>query len=290
MVTAYHGTGYGNERTMEHERTTEIRPSGPPPPPWYREQWWVFLVVLLLIVGGIIAFFALRDEAGEEERTVPDVVGLQEPDARATLQDAGFSVEVVRQPAEEPEGVVFGQDPRAGTVIEKDATVTIEVSLGQEETQTDTETVTETETETQTETEPPPTTTTPDVLGAAFGDAVEQVLEAGLLPDTYPVPSPDEGGTVVAQRPDPGTSAEQGTRVRLNVSEGEGERAEAAVPDLTGPELADALRACAEAGFTCLSLDREAPSAEERGEVIDQQPAAGSGAPELTQITLFVGR
>jgi serine/threonine-protein kinase len=267
-----------------------MRPGGPPPPPWYREHWWVFLVALLLIVGGIIAFFALRDEAGEDERTVPDVVGLQEPDARATLQDAGFPVEVVRQPSEEPEGVVFAQDPGGGTVVEEGTNVTIEVSLGQAETQTETVTETETETEAETETEPPATTTMPDVLGTELGDAVEQVLDAGLLPDTYPVPSSDERGTVVAQRPDPGTSAEEGARVRLNVSLGEGERADREVPDLTGPELAEALRTCADAGFTCRSLDREAPSAEERGEVIDQQPAAGSGAPELTQITLYVAR
>ena len=35
---------------------------------------------------------------------------------------------------------------------------------------------------------------------------------------------------------------------------------------------------------------RDAPSDEEVGEVLTQSPAAGTTAPILTQITLFVGR
>jgi hypothetical protein len=36
-------------------------------------------------------------------------------------------------------------------------------------------------------------------------------------------------------------------------------------------------------------LERAAPDEESRGESLDQRPAAGTNAPALTQITLFLG-
>ena len=45
-----------------------------------------------------------------------------------------------------------------------------------------------------------------------------------------------------------------------------------------------------EAGFTVLTIDRTAPHAGGGGEVILQRPAAGTEAPVLTHIRLYVGR
>ena len=64
----------------------------------------------------------------------------------------------------------------------------------------------------------------------------------------------------------------------------------AEVLDLTGLEASDARRRCREAGLTCRTVYRTAPSEEEQGEVLDQTPAAGETVLQLTQITLFVGR
>jgi len=60
--------------------------------------------------------------------------------------------------------------------------------------------------------------------------------------------------------------------VRLDVAVGEGPRPEETVPDLTGPEAVDARSICREAGFTCRTVYRDAPSQEELGEVLDQRP------------------
>ncbi len=274
------------------EPTTELRREPVPPPPWYREHWWIFLVVLLLIVGGIIAFFALRDRGGggEERRTVPDVVGLREAQARATLEDEGFSVDVVREQADEPEMTVVEQDPAAGSSVPTGSRVTITVSTGPQETQTETETVTETETETETETAPPETVEMPDAVGQDYAEAAAAVFDAGLIADTYPTPSDEPRGTVIAQNPAAGEEVERGSVVRLNVALGSGDRPPREVPDMTGPALADAHEQCRDAGFTCRTVYRDAPSAEEVGEVIDQAPAAGASTPELSQITLFTGR
>jgi beta-lactam-binding protein with PASTA domain len=69
-----------------------------------------------------------------------------------------------------------------------------------------------------------------------------------------------------------------------------GERPTGTVPDVTGPNELEARATARESGFTVRTIDRPAPSPEERGEVILQRPAPGTTAPLLTQIQLFVGR
>jgi beta-lactam-binding protein with PASTA domain len=251
-------------------------------------HWWVWL--LLLAIGVVVALGLLywwqqeEDDEAADTRAVPSVVGLTEQEAREVLEREGFEVEVEDEESEEPEDTVVAQEPEAGTELEEGGTVTLTVSRGPPETET--ETVVETETETA-ERE---TAEVPDVVGQDHVDAGDAVADAGFLPETYPVESAEEAGTVVAQNPDGGTELQEGERVRLNVSLGEGERPQSEVPDVTGPEVQDGLETCRDAGFTCRVVERDAPSQEEVGEVIDQQPAAGSTARQLTQITLFVGR
>jgi serine/threonine-protein kinase len=240
----------------------------------------VFLVVLLLVVGGIVAFFALRGSGGgnEQRAVVPHVVGAREPDARRALAQRGFSVDVVREQGAQPPGIVVDQRPGGGSRINRGSRVTITVSTGQAQTQTRTQTVTST----QTVTTGSSTVSMPDLGGAAYPDAVERLLGAGLLPDGYPVDSSEDRGTVVDQQPGPGTSVDAGSGVRLDVSLGQGDRAQRDVPDLTGMAVGRALEACAHAGFTCKTTGGATASTS----VASQEPAAASRAPELAQITL----
>jgi serine/threonine-protein kinase len=164
-----------------------------------------------------------------------------------------------------------------------------------------TTTAPETTTTTPTDTDGSPTTTTepepepepvavPDAVGRDHVEAGAAVDDAGLIANTVPVPSQEPQGTVVAQSPRAGTQLDEGSPVQLNVSLGPDPPAEAQVPDLTGPGEREARATCREANFTCVTRDTAAPSSEEVGEVVDQEPAAGTSAETLTQITLFVGR
>jgi len=261
------------------ERTTELRRGPAPPPPWYREYWWLWLVALLLIVAGIIAFFALRGDGGDvkqaEQRVkVPNVVGQPERTARATLEDLGFDVEVVRQSSDQPRGIVVEQDPGAGSRLAPGRSVSLSVSTGPEPTQT--------VTQTRTVTSGPETTELPDVVGEEYPDAVEQLVDAGFLPDSFAVDSTEERGNVVGEQPKGGTQVPAASPVRLDVSLGSGERDERQVPDLTGQPLGDALVACAQAGFTCRTAGGPGR------EVTGQRPVSG-GATELAQIELSTG-
>jgi beta-lactam-binding protein with PASTA domain/predicted Ser/Thr protein kinase len=67
--------------------------------------------------------------SGPAESTVPSVVGLTEANAINTLNNAGFSPEVVEQDTDDPtqDGRVLSQDPAANTTETEGATVTITV-------------------------------------------------------------------------------------------------------------------------------------------------------------------
>lgn len=62
-------------------------------------------------------------------RTVPDVTGLDQQTATTQLRDAGFRVEILRQPTTDPgeEGIVVGQQPAGGTRAPRGSVVTLYV-------------------------------------------------------------------------------------------------------------------------------------------------------------------
>jgi serine/threonine-protein kinase len=66
---------------------------------------------------------------GPTESQVPNVDGLSEEDARTTIEEAGFVVEVQREPTDDPNlhGSVLRQEPAGGSAAPEGSTVTIVV-------------------------------------------------------------------------------------------------------------------------------------------------------------------
>jgi serine/threonine-protein kinase len=64
---------------------------------------------------------------GPQDASVPDVEGLDEANARAKLEEAGFTVSVSDEPTDDPanDGFVLAQDPPGGDRAEPGATVVI---------------------------------------------------------------------------------------------------------------------------------------------------------------------
>ena len=269
------------------------------PRPWWRENLWAWLLVLLLLVLGAIGliWYLQSDDGGGDRAIVPAVVGKTETEAIREVERAGLKPVVTPAENERPRGEVFAQTPGGGSQLKEGEPVVLNVSTGPPSTTT----VTTTTTTTQTATTPTPTATVeqpppaapvivPDLVGQDQVAAGEALESAGLVADSYPVPSQQPAGTVVSQRPAPGTQLTQGKIVRLNVSQGPGPREASEIPDVTGLEASEARQRARIEGFTVRTVFREAPTQEELGEVLTQSPAAGTTAPILTQITLFVGR
>jgi len=219
---------------------------------------------------------------------MPNVVGMQQQQAEQRVRAAGLEPNVEGEPSDRPENTVISQDPGAGTRLDEGEEVVLGVSRGG-----GTTTVTETETvvtdtgETETQASP---MAMPDVGGQPYKDAMQTLVDAGFRVNSYPVPSEDTQGTVVAQNPAPATQVAPDDIVRINVAIGPEPRGTTPVPDVTGPEIGDALLQCADAKVTCLIKYTSAPEQDNIGEAVDQDPTAGTSVPTLDQVTLFVGR
>lgn len=173
---------------------------------------------------------------------------------------------------------------------EDDEPEVVTVTTTETETGTGAETDTTTTETTTTVEEPPEPVAVPDVVGVGYVEAGTTIEGMGLVADSYPVASTETRGTVVAQRPAGGTQLPEGETVRNNVALGSGTRRTREVPDVTGPQASDARATLRTAGFTVRTQYRAPPSPEEEGEVLSQQPGPGTSTPDLTQVTIFVGR
>jgi serine/threonine-protein kinase len=301
------------------EEVREAPPGGPggPPPGWYRNYWWGLLLLALGAIALVIVIIWLvtRDH-NDNKTTVPNVIGMQQDQAMSRIRAKGLQAGIVLKTSTAPRGQVIGETPGPGSQLKKGQTVMLDVSGATQTTTTPTTTaktttvtktvttvaVTTTQTQTQltstqTKTVTQPTTTTapktvtmPDEQGQDYTQAVQNLATLGLLPQTYPVASNEVQGTVVGQNPPAGSPARTDQPVRLNVSLGPGTRSSGPLPDLTGLKAQDALVKCAQAKYTCRIVFRSAPSPRTVGKVIDQKPAAGTTAPGLTQLTLYVAR
>jgi serine/threonine-protein kinase len=145
--------------------------------------------------GAVVTLIVSAGRAGVE---VPDVVGLKVPAATSKLQAAGFKAKATKVFSDKPSGTVTAQDPSAADRAEKGTEVRLLVSKGRK------------------------TAQVPDVVGQPSADAQAALKQAGFAYTIVIVPSEEPRGTVVSQDPQGGTTAPQGSKVRVNVSSGAG--------------------------------------------------------------------
>jgi serine/threonine-protein kinase len=233
----------------------------------------------------------LEVSKGPQRVTVPTVVGRKRDDAVATLKKAGFVAAVFSVPSTEPQGVVVAQHPAAALKAPKGSRVRLNVSEGPPAT-TPAVTVTQTTpTNGATSTaSSPESATMPNLVGQKQLAAQRKLQSLGLRVRTVYVPSTEPRGTVVAQRPAPGTTVKRGTRVRINVSNGPNPQPAKAVPDVTGEDQATATSDLQAAGFQVQVVDEPTADPNQDGIVIDEDPLPGTRIPAGSQVTIYVGR
>jgi eukaryotic-like serine/threonine-protein kinase len=132
---------------------------------------------------------------GTQPVAVPSVVGQSRESATATLQSAGFAVDVTDQVSSDTaSGNVISQNPTADTEAGKGSTVTITVAKA------------------------PPQATVPDVTGESRSSATTALRNRGfkVSVDEQPVQDQAEDGTVIAQDPS-GGKADQGSTVTITI-------------------------------------------------------------------------
>lgn len=207
-----------------------------------------------------------------QTEAVPNVVGQREAAAVSALRAQGFQVQTTNVVSTKPSGTVITQNPQAGARVGHGSTVTIRVSRGP--------------------------VTVPDTVGQSRADAVAAVSGAGLKPKVFTVPSSQQKGQVVAQKPLGGKRVAGGSTVRLNVSSGStaaappppppppSKPATVTVPDVTGRQQDIAQKQLNAAGLKAGVV--YVASDEPQGTVVSQAPEAGTTQKRGTRIQLNV--
>ncbi len=183
---------------------------------------WLLIVALLAGAIAVGGWWFGSGRYGE----IPQIMGLDEIQAVAVVQEAGFdSVTDTRFDNEVPAGSIIGTDPSFGERLPRGEDVTILVSqgrpvvpdLGEDR-------------------------RSPSDVRTALEDQTFVWVDApGEYSDDIPV------GDVVSLTPAPGTALEVGSHVQVHLSRGP---APVAVPDVAGMDIAQATRVIDNAGLT----------------------------------------
>jgi beta-lactam-binding protein with PASTA domain/predicted Ser/Thr protein kinase len=253
---------------------TQLRRPVPytPPAAYYdydeprRRAIWPWLLALLLVAGAIVGAYFLyqqiQDQLSSSTVRVENYVGLREINAVRKINGIGLQPNVVREyKADVDETMVFRQSPRPGAKTNKGNEVTIYVSKG------------------------PPQVTVPDVTNESVEEAVQRLADANLRAKIAHVDSDEKAGTVVSQSPTEGASVDQGTKVKLNVSNGP---KPVAVPNVIGHTFETANSELQAAGFAVArhNVDSNEPA----DTVVSTSPAVGTYQPLGTTITVNVSK
>jgi beta-lactam-binding protein with PASTA domain len=258
------------ERDVDATAATQMLHRGPPPqyePPSRSRPIWPWLLgigaVLALLAGGWFLYDSIQSQLkGAETVAVPYVLGIQQALAEKKITDEGL-IPNVRPVANSDveEGIVFAQNPKEGTRVDKETVVVIDVSSGK------------------------PEVSVPSVVGQSEADAVAELTRVGLVAQVAQVNSEREEGTVTAQSLDPGTVVVEETKVRINVSKGP---KPVVVPNVVGIPYDEAATELQRAGFGVVRVDVD--SDRTSGTVVDQSPDGGSESSKGSTVTLSVSR
>jgi eukaryotic-like serine/threonine-protein kinase len=235
------------------------------PPP--RRAVWPWIAALLFAIGaGIGGWFLYNQISNKLASTTPVAVRsyLNETQQLATtnIQSDGFQAVVKHHSSLSTAfGLVYDQDPTAGTRQPKGSNVTIWVSSGK------------------------PKVTIPTLKGLKSAEAIAALKQAGLVPDVHEIQSNISADTVTASDPKDGTEVVVGTKVRINISSGP---TPVAVPDVRGQSIDQATSTLNGLGFKVNPTYVD--SNEPQNSVVEQSPAPNASAPKGSTISLTVSK
>ena len=219
------------------------------------------IAIALVAIVGITSFFIFRPTPSSELRTLPNVVGLTEAEAR--LQLSGFTITIQRAPDPRiPRDRVASQLPLATVRVSEGSAVTLTLSDG-----------------------PGDATVPTDIIGKPLEEARAALAAAGLrVSRTIAVDSEEQPGIVLKVTPEQGSTIEAGTGVTLEIASGN-----VKVPELLGKSDIEARTLLTQAGFlvkTVEAFDANQPL----GVVIAQAPVAGETKIIGSSVTITINK
>jgi beta-lactam-binding protein with PASTA domain len=262
---------------VPRDAATQVRPPRPPADDYFdygeparRRSLWPWLLAVLLVAGAAVAGFyvysQIQDQLNQAKPVgVPYLVATKEANAVKIIHELGLDTDpdhIHRRPNDtQPKGYVFDQSPNQGDRVGKGSFVELWVSTGKKEVKV------------------------PDLVGRTSDDAVAALTRLNLQADVHRINSSKPADTVIAQNPPADTKVNEKTKVRINVSSGP---RPIGVPDVRGSSFDTAASQLQAQGFAVARRDVESDQPE--GNVISQDPAAGTFAAKGSTVTLTVSK
>jgi serine/threonine-protein kinase len=200
---------------------------------------------------------------GKPKVRVPDVRHLPVNEAIAQLAEQGLSPDVHNVFSSETPNTVTAQAPPPNELVLKGSKVRLNVSQGLRQVQV------------------------PNVVGQPYANAQGQLEGQGFGVSRSDENSDQPKGTVIAQDPQAGVNANAGSTVRLTVSQGPGTTQ---VPDVTGYQRADAVKALQAGGFAVTIVMEDVTDPSQAGLVLAENPPGGTEARHGAPVTITVGK
>ena len=235
----------------------------------------IIVIVIFFIIGRASGLFSGFGSSGKQTSSsgnistessmnpVPDCVGKTQDEAIALLQENELDYKIQeKEDASVEKGIVISTNPKAGTKLEKGASVTLFVSKGDESAQM------------------------PDVRDVSLEQAKSQLEGMGLkvtIKNEYD--DTIEENRVISTSPAAGETVKLGATVTLTVSKG---KQKTTVPYLINKSYDDAVAALAQAGLNVGSVNYESSDSISEGNIIGQSLDANSQADRGTYVDLVV--
>jgi beta-lactam-binding protein with PASTA domain len=230
------------------------------------------LVILVGIIAVSVFFIAVR---GAEQTMIPDVTGKELTEALLELQVKELYPRLQLRYSQNArdKGLILEQEPRPGTIVKAGRRIRLVVSQGVILNKVD------------------------NFIGRGI-DEVKMDLQTvytssgGIPLHTIKEPliyefSSEKPGTILAQKPEPGTDISGPMTLEFVVSRGK-ENTTITVPQLAGQDISSALEVISGSGINFNFTSRERIGNEKGETVASQTPPAGSTVPVNTLVQLTV--
>jgi serine/threonine-protein kinase len=209
--------------------------------------------------GGTVTIW---QSTGPPKVKVPAVKGQQWTQAQQTLLNAHLKPVEHFVPGN-TKGLVTATDPPAGDSVPKDSTVRVNVMAGPEQ------------------------GTVPNVVGLTAAQATDTLRTAGFNPNPSYVNSDAPKDQVIHQDPAPSTTANKGTTVNIQISNGP---PQVTVPSVVGETAQQAVGDLEAQGFVVNQQTIAVSDPSEQGIVQAQNPDGGTSATKGATVTIEVGQ
>ena len=226
----------------------------------------IAIAVLFIVLGVVCGYFAFSKMSGASvaETTVPNIVGMNQDDAKKAVEDKKLKfVSIGKEKSDKPAGTVLRTYPDEGTKVKINSEVRVSISGGQDN------------------------LGVPNLIGVDLASAKDIITNSGLklgsVSYSYSDGVPQD--SVISQSPDPDSNAGTNTPINLVVSKGP-EVKYTTVPDVSGKGIDEASALISNAGLKVSKTAVTTSDKSQDGMVSNQSVSPSQQVKEGTTVTL----